>query len=388
MKGGRPAKRERSSDRLEEHRQMEYSRQTLERRLQLSRRLTSAYTRSGEFVDLQFSGPGRRLQIPFPDQLAPVPSTAAVRDPALPLPAADVVVLTYTSDEGKALADVMTPGRFAQDWNAYTNNYAEFLPAIRKGAPARQAGRLGNYWMTRVGTHEVLVFKSTLHMHQDFIMQNGHPTLPISELFRQIIQQVQPKYFFCIGTAGGTLLDKPLGTVAMSRALKFDCKKNFANEPYAKQATPYTSDWNVPLQQRATALALMKPFAANLVIQSDGTFATCPCALLRQQEGHAPDVFFLAAGQDGIPASLPVLTTDYFEFGTDKNGLQNDGIAVEMDDAVLGFVTSTMSHPPSWASIRNYSDPAINGTLAERAQEDCASHIYMHYGYWTSVLGA
>jgi len=99
-------------------------------------------------------------------------------------------------------------------------------------------------------------------------------------------------------------------------------------------------------------------------------------------------VFFLAAGQDGIPASLPVLTTDYFEFGTDKNGLQNDGIAVEMDDAVLGFVTSTMSHPPSWASIRNYSDPAINGTLAERAQEDCASHIYMHYGYWTSVLGA
>ena len=94
---------------------MEYSRQTLERRLQLSRQLTSAYTRSGEFVDLQFSGPGRRLQIPFPDQLAPVPSTAAVRDPALPLPAADVVVLTYTSDEGKALADVMTPGRFAQD---------------------------------------------------------------------------------------------------------------------------------------------------------------------------------------------------------------------------------------------------------------------------------
>ena len=50
-------------------------------------------------------------------------------------------------------------------------------------------------------------------------------------------------------------VDKPLGTVAMSRALKFDCKKNFANEPYAKQAARYTSNWNVPLQHRATALA-------------------------------------------------------------------------------------------------------------------------------------
>jgi hypothetical protein len=367
---------------------MAYSHQTLERRLELSRQLTSAYTRSGDFVDLQFSGPGRTLQIPFPNQLRPVPSTEAVRDPALPLPAADVVVLTYTSDEGKALADVMTPGRFEQDWNQYTNNYAGLLPTIRRGAPARQAGRLGNYWTTQVGTKKVLVFKSELHMHQDFIMQNGHPTLPIKALFGQIIQQVQPSYFFCIGTAGGTLLDKPLGTIAMSRALKFDCQKDFANEPYAKQAAPYTSDWTVPLQHRATALALMKPFAANLVIQRAGPFATCPCGPLRQQEGQPPEVFFLIDGQDGIAASFPVLTTDFFEFGTDSNGLQNQGIAVEMDDAVLGLVTSTLPRPPHWASIRNYSDPAIDGALAERAQENCASHIYMRYGYWTSVLGA
>jgi hypothetical protein len=367
---------------------MAYSHQTLARRLELARQLTSAYTRTGDFVDLQFSGPGRSLQIPFPSQLAPVPSTGAVRDPALPLPTADIVVLTYTADEGKALADVMTPGRFEQDWNHYTNNYASLLPMIRRGAPARQAGRLGSYWTTQVGTRKVVVFKSELHLHQDFIIQNGHPTLPIRALFGQIIQQVQPKHFFCIGTAGGTLLDKPLGTVAMSRAVKFDCKKDFANEPYAKQASPYTSDWNVPLEHHATAVALMKPFAANLIIQHDGPFASCPCGPLRQQEGQPPDVFFLIDGQDGIPASFPVLTTDYFEFGTDSNGLQNDGIAVEMDDAVLGLVTSTLPHPPRWASIRNYSDPAINGTLAERAQEDCASHIYMLYGYWTSVLGA
>src|SRR5262245_47696936 len=120
---------------------MIYSAATLDRRLQLARQLTSPYTRTGAFVDLQFAGPGRQLNIAFPGGLAPVVSTEPVHDPALPLPQADVVVLTYTSDEGKALADVMTPGRFMQDWNHYTHNFADLLPSIRNGAPARKAGR-------------------------------------------------------------------------------------------------------------------------------------------------------------------------------------------------------------------------------------------------------
>jgi hypothetical protein len=367
---------------------MAYSHATLVRRLELARELTSAYTRGGDLVDLQFAGPGRDLRIPFHAGLSPTPTTGAVRDPSLPLPTADVVVVTYTSDEAKALADVMTPGRFMENWNDYTNNYDQLLPQIRDGAPARKAGRLGSYWTTRVGALKVLVFKSELHMHQDFIVRNGHPTLPIRDLFSQIIQQARPDNFFCIGTAGGTLLDKPLGTVAMSRAVKFDCKKDFANEPYAKLATPYTSAWNVPSQYYETALALMKPFATNLIVKPNGPYATCPGAALRPQEGSPPGVFFLIDGQGGVPAEFPVLTTDYFEFGTDRNGLQNLGIAVEMDDAVMGLVCSDMPNPPRWASIRNYSDPAINGSLSERDQESCASKIYLGYGYWTSVLGA
>jgi hypothetical protein len=95
---------------------MAYSHATLERRLELSRQLTSAYTRSGDFVELQFSGPGRSLQIPFPAPLAPVPSTDAVRDPALPLPAADTVVVTYTSDEGKARRQLGAARGPARKW--------------------------------------------------------------------------------------------------------------------------------------------------------------------------------------------------------------------------------------------------------------------------------
>jgi hypothetical protein len=59
-----------------------------------------------------------------------------------------------------------------------------------------------------------------------------------------------------------------------------------------------------------------------------------------------------------------------------------------MDDAVLGLAASELAHPPKWASIRNYSDPAINHALKMRDQEACAAKIYLRYGYWTSVQGA
>jgi hypothetical protein len=72
-----------------------------------------------------------------------------------------------------------------------------------------------------------------------------------------------------------------------------------------------------------------------------------------------------------IPASHPVLTTDFFEFGTDKNALGEKGVAVEMDDAVLGLACEDLgAAAPKWASIRNYSDPVINGALAMKDQEN------------------
>src|SRR6185295_8774174 len=69
-------------------------------------------------------------------------------------------------------------------------------------------------------------------------------------------------------------------------------------------------------------------------------------------------------GRD-MPAFHPMLTTDFFEFGTSKNNLQLQGAAVEMGDAVLGLVSSEMPNPPKWAVIRNLSDPQINGDLPD-----------------------
>jgi hypothetical protein len=60
-----------------------------------------------------------------------------------------------------------------------------------------------------------------------------------------------------------------------------------------------------------------------------------------------------------------------------------------MDDVVFRLARQDLgAAAPKWASIRNYSDPAVDGTLPVAQQEDCASKIYAKYGYWTSVLGA
>jgi hypothetical protein len=130
----------------------------------------------------------------------------------------------------------------------------------------------------------------------------------------------------------------------------------------------------------------MGAFTSNLVVPEASPIATCPCTPL--QTSAAPKATFLLDGHDGIPAFHPVLTTDYFEFGTDANDLGKLGVAVEMDDAVFGLAARSVGASVKWASIRNYSDPAINSSLDERKQEDCAARIYLKYGYWTSVLGA
>jgi hypothetical protein len=364
-----------------------YSKEDLDRRLQLARELLSPYPPrqlTSGLENLTLSGPGRQLDIAFPAGLAPKTKQGMVGNPDDALPHVDVAVLTYTVDESKALADVLTPGHFAPDWAHYTRGFASYLPKIRNGAPARMEGRLASYWQTAVGNKSVLVVKSELHMNQDSHLVDGKPTLPILDFFKQVLSEAQPQHFFCIGTAGGLYPDKPLGTVAASRAVRFMCEKDFKSQPFANEE--FQSDWTVPTTHRETALALMKPFLANLAVPANSAVSSCPCKAL--QGTRVPKADFLLDGHAGIPAFHPVLTTDFFEFGTDKNQLDKLGMAVEMDDAVFGLAASQTAKPPRWASIRNYSDPAINSLLTMKKQEDCATQIYMHYGYWTSVLGA
>jgi nucleoside phosphorylase len=333
------------------------------------------------------------LSFGWPAGLAPIPQPpAAVPDPDGPLSTADVLVVTWTAAEHKALADVLTPGHPPNRWLPYRHRFSDrFLAQIRAGAPARAAGRLGSWYRIRVGGRQVVCVKSELHLNQDGIATGpGRATLPVRELFAQLIEEVQPQLVLTVGTAGGVYGHHGLGDVVVTRAAKFRLADEFANEPFNHQT--YRSDWTLPTSQLATAEQLMADVRSRLVEPGFGPPTKrypFPDSLVSSEPNLA------AIRRDGVdfPAFHPILTTDFFEFGTSANHLEQEGCGVEMGDAALGLACQSMAAPPKWAVVRNLSDPQINAALPTgKGQLNMQIHwavwYYAVFGYWTSVAGA
>lgn len=340
---------------------------------------------------------GRRerkiLNIPFPEEQAPAPAPVdPAPDPGDPLPAADVVVITWTVDEQEALADVLTPGFGRSKWYRYMRRYDElYSERIRAGAPSKFGRRLGSYFPTRIGNTSVLCFKSELHLNQDGIRTGeGTATLPVKDLFLQIIDEVRPDVVLTVGTAGSVDADVGLGDVVVTRGAKFRLSDEFRNEAFNGKV--YKSDWTIPTASFPVAETLMKGFAPELEEPPFG-----PPTKKYDYEGElitteraSPEIKL--DGRD-MAAFHPILTTDFFEYGTSTNHLDKEGCAVEMGDAVLGLACEELESPPRWAVIRNMSDPQINGDLPTSGfrmnqQTVWAVAYYEAYGYYTSVTGA
>jgi hypothetical protein len=299
--------------------------------------------------------------IPWPAGLAPVLAPLAhVPAPDDPLPAADVLVVTWTVAEAEALADVLTPGQPRSQWYVYAHGYLQYVPLIRPGAPARQYGRLGTYAMTEICGLRVLCVKSDLHLSQD------GPDLPVRRLWAQLIGEAAPRLVVTTGTAGGIGADTELGDVVLTSTVRFDCRKVFASASFAQAmyADPATPD-PATLDQ------------ATMSVLFEANSARIPAS--------RPARFWVAT---------PVITTDFFAFDdtTDHYGLRAAdpaARAVEMGDAVLGLVaTDDLADPPPWLIIRNASDPQIDGSLTLPQQAATAGRIYEKYGYWTTVNSA
>ncbi len=187
-----------------------------------------------------------------------------------------------------------------------------------------------------------------------------------------------------VGTSGGVFRTHDLGDVVVTRAAKFRLQSEFRNAPYNGQV--FKSNWDIPVRYFHKARDLMQLFADQLAeppllaptVRHKGKPFTAPV--------YKPDI--KQDGKGGMPEFHPILTTDYFEFGTSTNHLELEGCAVEMGDAVLGLVAAEMPNPPSWAVVRNLSDPQINGAMDPDLQIDYAVWYYTKYGYWTSVMSA
>ena len=331
--------------------------------------------------------------IAFPVGLAPqaVPTPAGTSSGDA-LPAADVAVITWTVDELAGLARVMTPGADPARWQHYDRDFEQrYRDAIRPHAPAANSGRLGSYQLVTIGARSVLCMKSELHLNQDGRRTgDGTATLPVKDLFQQIIAETNAKSILTVGTAGSVFPDFGLGDVVVTRGAKFRLSQEFRNEPFNGQT--YRSDWDIPTDQLDTAEALIAEFARELALPAVGAPSPGYHPSDELFDPPTPNPRIRLDARD-MPAFHPILTTDYFEYGTTENHLDHEGAAVEMGDAALGLACSELATPPHWAVVRNMSDPVINGRLPAKEfhlneQTMWAVGMYTAYGKWTSVIGA
>jgi nucleoside phosphorylase len=315
------------------------------------------------------TGLSRFTDIPWPKSLAPQTSTKLSPKAGAPLPRADVLVVTWTVDEGHALSRVLTPGKDSHnDYISYTHNYAKISADMRGGCPAKEAKRLGAYWTAKIGGKSVVVFKSDSHMSQD------GPKMPNIEVWRQIIEEVRPKLVITTGTAGGIGTAVEVGDVLVSSIVTFDCKSKFKNFKVDGELIAH--------DHYSSAAADTKYFvkAKDLFKANAGQ--------LPKTNTRAPKI--IKAGARSLKTG--VLTTDFFGFDTSSNyyGLKDEGTVSEMGDAVLGLVAKEMgAKAPPWLAIRNVSDPQIASSVGTiRQQAAYAATIYKGYGRWSSVCSA
>jgi nucleoside phosphorylase len=306
--------------------------------------------------------------IPWPAGLEPTPVLLSPSPaPGDALPQADVLVVTWTVAEAKALADVLTPGVPSSSWTQYRHKWTSYLPHIRRGAPAREAHALGAYCLTKIGAKRVVCMKSDLHMSQD------GPDLPVRTLWKQIITETGAGLVITTGTAGGIGATTTLGDVIVSKTVRFDCIRTFKNETFAQSTYSDAKPEGVSGPHLAFAEQTLLPINAAQLPAGDGK----------------PKVRI-----NGPEDGAEVLTTDFFAFDDVENsyGLRTydpRARAVEMGDAVLGLVaTADLESPPAWVCVRNASDPQMpqGASISDEAKQ--AAGIYEHYGYLTTVGSA
>jgi hypothetical protein len=309
------------------------------------------------------TGLSRFKDVPWPSNLAPKTGAKPRGKSNSPLPRADVLIVTWTVDEGHALSRVLTPGKDSRnDYIPYTHNFAKISRKMRRGCPALEAKRLGSYWTTTIGKKLVVLFKSDSHMSQD------GPQLPNVDVWRQIIDEVKPKLVITTGTAGGIGKQFEVGDVIVSSIVRFDCISKFKNEPFARKH--YAS----------------KPAKSTYLGKAQALFKV-NAPRLPPDNKRLPKIIQVRPQQ----LASSVVTTDFFGFDTtdDHYKLQGLGDVSEMGDAVLGLVVSQMrTSAPRWLAIRNVSDPQIkaDGSLKQEAQ--IAADIYKGFGRWSTVCSA
>ncbi len=310
------------------------------------------------------------VPISWPDGLAPHPVAELPAGDSLPH--ADVLIVTWTVEEGRALARVLTPGYESHlpgkgsplpaglhPWRPYTKNFATISAKMKPGCPALTSGRLGSYWQTQIGEKQVVVFKSESHMSQDG--PEALATTPNRLVWQQLIEDCKPSWVITTGTAGGIGAQMLVGDVLVTPDVTFD------SGGHPPQLEPFACAHRAPDTRFKEAAAL---FAAN-------------AQYLPKTNDRPPRIIVGASQHTGV------VTTRGFQYDDTENTfeLQGKGDVCEMGDAVLGYVCAGLgAAAPRYAMVRNVSDPQIDSADPEAPK--LANYIYEHFGRWSTVCSA
>jgi len=308
--------------------------------------------------------------VPWPTGATPTPAplaqAPAETDDLSRFHGYDAVVVTWTAAEASALAALFTPGHPTSTWYEYRHDIHTYIPLVsgakapfnsRESEMERYYHSLGLYFPCTIGFARVLLFKSGLHLDYD------GPATPVRRLMAEIAAAVAPKLFITTGTGGGIGVDVSLGDVIIAGTVRFDCKTQFKNKPWA--TTSY----------RASALPA-------------GAVAAITPALTSVNATNIPDA--RPVPQVFSASTDAVVTTDFFAFddSTDHYKLQGLGRACDMGDAMVADALQAQAGL-SWYSIRNASDPQIaNPTGDMTTANHEAAMIYSRYGGLTTAASA
>jgi phosphorylase superfamily protein len=311
------------------------------------------------------------VEIPWPAGLEPKPAHSAPEGESLPK--ADVLIVTWTTEEGRALSRVLTPGYESHTpgdpskeepgvtyWKRYVKNFDEIAKHMKPDCPARDYHRLGTYWTTEIGGKSVVLFKSDSHMSQDSAERTPEQT-PNRLVWKQIIEDCDPTWVITTGTGGGIGAAREVGDVIVSRFVTFDPK---GDDP---QLEPFSCASDAPESKFGELSALIEPNAK----------------FLPKTNKRKPDVIHAKQDTEGV------LTTQGFAYDDtdDSYHLQGKGDVCEMGDAVLGYVCKEMGDAaPSYVMVRNASDPQVDSSLPDPGK--VANEIYANFGRWSSVCSA
>ncbi|MCR9174143.1 MAG: hypothetical protein NXI10_16715 [bacterium] len=316
----------------------------------------------------------------------------------------DMIIMTWTSAEWAAFAQVMT-GRtdtmpyngyggsdgpfWKDDWAAYYNYWDDNV--LSAGSPSISNTAWGSCCVVKFPQNGkyALLFKSDMHISTD------GPTIPLRNMVQQLINDFSPNLILTIGTAGGTSPSDDLGSANITNGGHCQLSGEFSGLNFWFNNTTFQSNWTPKttyLSKAQDELSKVVPVTQDWInelyaTKKDELIDTCtgkPYPLSALQNSNI--------GPSNIPVKLNnvaneqmVLTTNSYVVAT-TDGSYDKYAAMEMDDAVIGMVCN--ANKIDFGVVRNISDPVQNRELNQTAAGNWGSIIYSAFGFYSSYNGA